>query len=94
MRAGGAVAAARTVAPERADLVLAADVPDGERDVLVLDRLHVEANGRDRGHDLAELELVQDGGLAGGVEADHQDAHVLLAEELAEDLAEREAHVD
>lgn len=31
------------VAPERADLILASDVPHGEVDVLVLDRLHVEA---------------------------------------------------
>jgi hypothetical protein len=30
------------VAPERADLVLTADVPDGEADVLVLDRLNIE----------------------------------------------------
>ena len=66
--------------------------PDSERDVLVLDSLDVEANRGDGGHDLAELELVEDGGLAGGVEADHQDAHILLAEELAEELAERETH--
>ena len=58
------------VAPERADLVLAADVPHGERNVLVLDRLDVEANGRDSGDDLAKLEFVQDGGLASGVETD------------------------
>mgnify|MGYP001344254594 CR=1 FL=1 len=77
------------VAPERADLVLAADVPHGERDVLVLDSLHVEANRGNRRDNLAELQLVEDGGLAGGVEADHEDAHVLLSEELAEDDEER-----
>ena len=32
-----------TVSPERANLVLASDVPHGERDVLVLDRLDVES---------------------------------------------------
>ena len=79
-------------APERAELVLAADVPHGERDVLVLHGLDVEANGGDGRDDLAQLELVEDGRLAGGVEADHQDAHILLAEELAEDLGEGEAH--
>ncbi len=31
------------VPPKRADLVLAADVPNGEADVLVLDSLNVEA---------------------------------------------------
>ena len=48
------------VAPQRADLVLASDVPNGERDILVLDSLHVEANRWYGGDDLAELELVQD----------------------------------
>mmetsp|Transcript_73127 Transcript_73127/g.200800 ORF Transcript_73127/g.200800 Transcript_73127/m.200800 type:complete len:561 (-) Transcript_73127:65-1747(-) len=80
------------VAPERADLVLAADVPHGERDVLVLDGLDVEADGRDGGHNLAKLELVEDGGLASSVEADHEDANILLAEELAKELGEGETH--
>ena len=30
----------------------------GEADVLVLDRLDIEANGRNRRHNLSELELV------------------------------------
>jgi hypothetical protein len=34
-----------TVPPEGTDLVLSSDVPDGERDVLVLDSLDVEACG-------------------------------------------------
>jgi hypothetical protein len=40
-------------------------------------------DGRDRRHDLAQLELVQDGRLTGCVEAHHQDAHLLLGEEPA-----------
>ena len=51
------------MAPQRADLVLSANIPHRERNVLVLDRLDVEADGRDGGHDLAELQLVEDGGL-------------------------------
>jgi hypothetical protein len=39
------------------------DVPHGERNVLVLDGLDVEADGRDCGHDLSELELVKNRGL-------------------------------
>jgi hypothetical protein len=58
------------VAPQRPDLVPAADVPHGERDLLVLHRLHVETDSRDRGHDLAQLQLVQDGGPTGTVETD------------------------
>jgi hypothetical protein len=48
------------VSPQRADLVLAADVPDIELGVLVCDRLDVEADGGDGGHVLVELELVED----------------------------------
>ena len=43
--------------------LLAAGERDGERD------LDVQAGGRDGGDDLAKLELVQDGCLAGGVKA-------------------------
>jgi hypothetical protein len=59
----GAVAAQHTrevVSPQRADLVLAADVPDVEFGVLVRDRLDVEADGGDGRHVLVELELVED----------------------------------
>ena len=51
-------------------------------------------NGRDGGDDLAKLELVQDGGLAGGVKTDHQDAHFFLAEKALEQCAERLPHDD
>ena len=85
-------AEARVRAPERADLVLAADVPDGHVEVAVLHTLDVEADRRHGRDLLAQLELVQDGCLAGGVEADHEDADVLLAEELAKHLGECETH--
>ena len=81
------------VPPERTDLVLASHIPHGEVDVLVLDRLDVEADGGDRRHDLTELQLVQDGGLTGGIETNHQNPHVLLAEQAAEKLCERGAHL-
>ena len=44
-----ALGAGEVVAPERADLVLAADVPDIELDVLVGDGFDVEADGGDGG---------------------------------------------
>jgi hypothetical protein len=47
-------------------------------------------NGGDGGDDLAELELVEDGGLSGGVEPHHQDPHLLLREQPAEQLPERQ----
>jgi hypothetical protein len=65
--------------PQRSDLVLSTDVPDGELDVLVLDGLDVEADRGDGGDNFTQLELVQDGRLSGGVQANHQDAHLLLA---------------
>ena len=50
-------------------------------------------DGGDGGHDLAELELVEDGGLSGGVEPHHEDPHLLLGEQPAEQLCEREPHL-
>jgi hypothetical protein len=50
-------------------------------------------DGGDGGDDLAELELVEDGGFTGGVEANHEDPHLLLGEEPAEELPEREPHL-
>ena len=76
------------VSPEESDLVLTADVPHGEGDVLVLDSLHIEADGWNGCDDLSELELVEDGGLTGGIETDHEDAHLLLADEARPDLRE------
>jgi len=46
------------VAPQRPDLVLTTDIPDSERYVLVLDGFHVEADGRNCSHNLAELEVL------------------------------------
>lgn len=47
----------------------------------------------DGGDDLSELELVEDGGLAGSIEPNHQNPHLLLGEEAAEELREREPHL-
>ena len=41
-------------------------------------------DGWDGGDDFAEFELVEDGGFTGCVESDHQDPHLLLAEEAFE----------
>lgn len=57
------------VAPERANLVLATDVPHGEADVLVLDRLNVEPDRRNGGDNFAQLQLVQNRRLTGSIES-------------------------
>ena len=59
------------------ELGLAADVPRVELNVLVLESFHVEADGWDGVDDFSELHLVQDGGLACGIETDHEDSHFL-----------------
>lgn len=69
------------VAPQRAEFVLATNVPHGELQVLVLKRLHIEANGWYRRHNLTQFQLVKNGGLTRGIEADHEDAHLLLSEQ-------------
>merc|ERR1719313_1952482 len=80
------------MAPQRADLILATDVPDSEADVLVLNSLDVEPDGRDRCHDLTKLQLVQNRGLTCGVKADHEDAALLLAEHPLPETRESQPH--
>lgn len=46
-------------------------------------------DSRDSGDDLAELELVEDGRLSGGIESDHEDTHLLLAEKARDYVATR-----
>mmetsp|Transcript_51103 Transcript_51103/g.165410 ORF Transcript_51103/g.165410 Transcript_51103/m.165410 type:complete len:221 (-) Transcript_51103:1512-2174(-) len=62
--------------PERPDLVLATDIPNRKTDVLVLDCLHIEADGRYGGRYLAQLQLVKDGGLARSVQANHENPQI------------------
>lgn len=38
-------------------------------------------DGGDGGDDLTKLELVKNGGLAGGIETDHENSHFLLVED-------------
>lgn len=78
--------------PQRPDLILATDVPNVELDVLVGDGLDVEADGGNGGDVLAQLELVEDGGFAGSVEAQHEQAHLLGAEDAAHHLGELASH--
>jgi hypothetical protein len=63
--------------------------PDVKLDVLVRDRLDVEPDRGYRVDGLAKLELVEDGGLAGGVQPQHEDAHLLVAKHLGQDLPHR-----
>jgi hypothetical protein len=72
------------VAPQRAEAILAADVPDGHLQVLVLEAFHVEADGGDGADHVVQLELEEDGGLAGGVEADHDDAGIDLVKDVGD----------
>merc|ERR1712086_334490 len=74
--------------PQWTDLVLTANVPHGERNVLVLYGLHVETDGWDGGHHLSELELVKNGSLTSGVKTNHKDTTILFADEPCENLTE------
>ena len=70
--------------PQLPKFLLTSHVPDVELDVLVLDGLDVEADGGDGLLGFVELQLHKDGGLAGGVEADHEDGGVLALEHALE----------
>lgn len=41
-------------------------------------------DGRDGRHNFTQLQLVQDGGLSGSVETDHENTHLLLAEKAGD----------
>ena len=74
------VGAGEVVAPQGSDSLLSTAIPHGKRHVLVFDGFHVEA---DRGHRFRcfpKLELVQNGGFACVVEAQHQDSHLSVLE--------------
>ena len=80
------------VSPQLSDLVLTAHIPNVERDVLVADLFYIESNGWDWGNDLTELQLVEDGGLTGGIEADHQNSHFDIAEHPLPDAGKHASH--
>lgn len=50
-------------------------------------------DGWDGSYNLAQLQLVKDGRFTSGVQADHQDTHLLLAPEAIEELRERKTHL-
>ena len=58
----------KVMTPERSDLILATNVPQSEVYVLAFDIFNVEANRGNRRDNLAELQLVEDGGLTGRVQ--------------------------
>ena len=78
--------------PQRADLVLASDVPHGETQILVLHGLHVETNRRDGRDHFAKLQLVEDRGLSSCIKANHQDPHLGLANQSLPYLGESQTH--
>lgn len=51
------------VSPEESDLVLTADVPHVESNVLVFDGLDIEADRGYSVHNFTQLHFVEDGGL-------------------------------
>ena len=65
--------------------------PHVKFDILVGDCLDVEADCGDGVDALTQLELVEDRGLARGVQPEHQYPHLLVPEHLGEDLPHDEA---
>jgi hypothetical protein len=76
------------MAPQRADAVLAADVPNVQVESFVLDPLGVEADRRDRRNMFAKLQFVEDSRLPRSVETKHQAARFPLAEPPHPEVAE------
>jgi len=74
------------MSPQRSDLVLSTNIPYCELDVLVFDSLNVETDCRDGCDDFTKLQLIQDCGLSGGIQTNHQNSHLLLSPELIKEL--------
>ena len=51
------------VSPQRSNLVLSSNIPHSETNILVLNSLDIETNGRNSRNDLTKLQFVQDSGL-------------------------------
>ncbi len=67
---------------------LSTHIPDGHAEIAVRDSLYVEADRRDGGHKLTQLELVERAGLPGSVQSKHEDARRVL--EVEQGLARKE----
>ena len=64
--------------------VLTSEVPDLELEIFVHNSLDIEADGGDGGDHLAGLESVEDGGLAGPVQAQDEYPHLPGPDQVAE----------
>lgn len=53
----------------------------------------LRTDGRDGRDDLTQLELVENGGLSGSVETDHENSHLPLAPKALEELRNGHAHL-
>lgn len=80
------------MSPQRSNLVLTTNIPHIKLDILVGDRLDVEAHCGDCRHILAELELVENGCLAGSIETEHEKSHFFGSEDLAHHFGELTTH--
>ena len=75
--------------PQLPDLSLAANVPDGETDVLDrADGLHVESYSGDSSYCFAQLQLVEQGRLPCAVKAQEKDLAVLATRERLVEVLE------
>ena len=68
------------MSPEMSDRIVAPRDLHVEADVLVFNSLDVETDSGDGVDDLSELELVEDSGLTGGIETDHEDSHLFVGD--------------
>jgi len=80
------------MSPQRSDLVLSTDIPYGELNIFVLDGLDIESDRRNGCDNFTKLELVQNCGLSGSIQTNHQDSHLLLSPELIKQLRECKTH--
>lgn len=80
------------MSPQRSNLILSSNIPNIELNVLVCNSLDVKSDGWDGGDVLVQAQSVEDCGLSGGIETQHQQSHLLRSEDLSHHLGELGAH--
>lgn len=72
---------------------MATHIPNCEADVLIFHSLNIEPDRWYGGDNFTQFQFIQDCGFPGCVQSNHEDPHLLLAEEPGEERRDGEAHV-
>ena len=79
--------------PKFSESGLSSNVPNSEAESLIVHFFNIESNGRHGGDGLVQFHLIEDGGLSGAVEAEHEDLGFHVSEGV-EQFVDELTHVN